>query len=536
MQYLEILVTLDVAVIEVQDDGSCRLPVLLPAWCDRVGLREGSALPRATLEDHLPYLSTFLIDADALWSSGAGGATDAETWAQRDRDGHELTINVAAVLAGGRRYLLLSLGSTHPVESYTVLQRLRDKALAYEQLDSQARQIRLHSREVERLNRLKSEFIAGISHELRTPLNSILGFSDLLVKERAGPLNARQLEFLSHLRGAAEHLLALINDVLDLSKIEAGHSELHCEHFYLHEALDEVLPGLRALAAQRGIRLTTPSGEIHVYADRLRFKQIVYNLVSNALKFTPQGGSIDVSASVGSLEICFTVSDTGIGIPFEDQASIFDKFYQVSSATPVREGAGLGLAIARRLVEQHSGKIWVESEPGKGSHFSFTLPLPPVMVPEPAEPAAAAGVEPAGAARQLQLALVEDDASTRLLMEVMLAPHQVRSYETGAAALRGLAETKPDVVLMDISLPDMNGMDVLKSFRATKAGPFVPVIAISAHAMTGDRERLLGAGFDAYFSKPVTDPAELQRAIERLAREAAVRGGRKNGRRKAPKA
>ena len=154
-----------------------------------------------------------------------------------------------------------------------------------------------------------------MSHELRTPLNSIVGFSDLLLKGPAGTLNPRQNEFLAHIKGAADHLLALINDVMDLSKIEAGHSEIHCEHFALRQALDEVLPGLCALAVEKGIDLATPVEELVVYSDRLRFKQIIYNLVSNALKFTHRGGRVTLCASIRAAEICFTVADTGIGIP-----------------------------------------------------------------------------------------------------------------------------------------------------------------------------------------------------------------------------
>ena len=383
MDFLGVFVALDVAVVEVLQDGACRLPRALPAWCKRLGLQVHRTISRQTLEERLPYLSTFLIDADAFWGQAKGGALNSETWVQRDLDGNELAVSVAAVLMKARRFLLLYPGDSRLDAQYAVLQHLRDKSLAYERLDSQSRRVQAHSRETERLNRLKSEFLASMSHELRTPLNSILGFSDLLLKGRAGALNPRQHEFLSHMKGAADHLLALINGVLDLSKIEAGHSELHCEHFALHQALDEVLPGLRALAAQKGIDLSISAGELLVYADRLRFKQIVYNLVSNALKFTPRDGRVTLSASVHDADFCLIVADTGVGISAEEQESIFDKFYQVQSATPVQEGVGLGLAITKRLVEQHGGSIRVDSELGHGSRFTFTLPLPAGPATEP---------------------------------------------------------------------------------------------------------------------------------------------------------
>jgi len=533
MGALGVFVALDVAVVEMLQAGAFRFPRALPAWCKRFGLEARRTIRRQTLEERLPYLSTFLIDADALWGSAKDGVLNSETWVQRDLDGKELAISVAAVLTQARRFLLLYTGTSHLDEQYNVLQRLRDKSLAYERLDSQSRRVQAHSREVERLNRLKSEFLAGMSHELRTPLNSILGFSDLLLKGRGGTLNPRQNEFLSHIKGAADHLLALINDVLDLSKIEAGHSEIHCEHFALHQALDEVFPGLRALASQKRINLTTPAEELLVYADRLRFKQIVYNLVSNALKFTHSGGRVTLSVSVRGPEICFTVADTGIGISLEDQKSIFDKFHQVQSDTPVREGIGLGLAITKRLVEQHGGRIRVDSESGHGSQFTFTLPLPSGAAAEPDRPPAAVASFATASGRLLNVALVEDNPSARVMMEAILAPHRVRCYDTGAAALRELSKTRFDVVILDISLPDMGGIDLLKSFRSLKASWNIPVIALSAHAMSGDRERFLAAGFDAYFSKPVTDSAAFQHAIEQLADSASHRSPRqrKNGKR-----
>lgn len=528
MRFLEIFTALGVAVIEVRSEGSCRFLAPLPGWCRRLGLRAGEALSRAKLEERLPYLAVFLLDADAFWDSARIGALGSETWSQRDVDGAEVTLSVTAVLTASQRVLLLAPGGAELEESHAVLQRLRDKSLAYERLDSQAREAQLRSREIERVNRLKSEFIAGMSHELRTPLNSILGFAELLIQERAGPLNPRQLEFLSHLKGSADHLLALINDVLDLSKIEAGRSELHCESFSVLEALSETLPGLRAAAIQKGIHLATPERDYQVYADRLRFKQMIYNLASNALKFTPAGGRIAVSVCPIEDGLEFVVADTGSGIPRELQASIFDKFYQVRSSTPVQEGAGLGLAITKRLVEQHGGTIRVESEPGRGSRFVFTLPAKPDLpAGRDRRASAAAAGRQTPPARVLNVALVEDDPAAQVLMEAMLAPHRLRCYGTGQLAIRELTATDPDLVLMDISLPDMSGVEVLERYRSLGRAPHAPVVALSAHAMAGDREKFLAAGFDAYFPKPITDPAGFQRAVEQLAGTARSRRGRK---------
>jgi PAS domain S-box-containing protein len=234
--------------------------------------------------------------------------------------------------------------------------------------------------EAERLNRLKSEFLASMSHELRTPLHTIIGFSELLAEESEGPLSEEQRRFLGHIHRDSEHLLALINDVLDFSRIEAGGLNLQAEVLPLGDAISEAVNAIRPRAEAKGISmLTDTDGNIQVSADQLRLRQILYNLLSNAVKFTPAGGTISVSiASVPAEQsVRITVSDTGIGIADEERVHIFDKFYQVGVTTGgVREGTGLGLAICKQLIEMHGGSIWVEGAPGRGSRFHFTLRTP----------------------------------------------------------------------------------------------------------------------------------------------------------------
>ena len=235
-------------------------------------------------------------------------------------------------------------------------------------------ELRLRVAESERANQLKSEFLANMSHELRTPLHTIIGFSELLAEQLEGPLNDKQQRFVRHIHRDSLHLLQLINDVLDISKIEAGRVELRPETLDLAEASEEVLFSLKQQAAAKPVTLHAGPGlPITIRADRLRLTQILYNLLSNAVKFTPAGGSVSLDAAVrlGFCEI--SVEDTGIGIPASEQELVFDKFYQVRS--PRREGTGLGLAITKRLVEQHGGRIWLHSEPNHGSRFTFTLPL-----------------------------------------------------------------------------------------------------------------------------------------------------------------
>jgi signal transduction histidine kinase len=232
------------------------------------------------------------------------------------------------------------------------------------------------NREIEQATRLKSEFLARMSHELRTPMNAIMGFSDLLAEEAEGPLSDAYKTFVRHIRNGAKHLLALINDVLDLSKIEAGRIELNPEEFRAADALDEVLPVIRPLAEVKRIRIDSQlDDKVLILADRTRFKQILYNLLSNSVKFTPEGGRVWIEAVPGDGRLALTVGDTGMGIPPAEQQAIFEEFYQVGTTTKgVKEGTGLGLAITKRLVELHGGKIEVVSEPGQGSRFTFTLP------------------------------------------------------------------------------------------------------------------------------------------------------------------
>ena len=238
-------------------------------------------------------------------------------------------------------------------------------------------ELEMTNRELERANRLKSEFLASMSHELRTPLHTIIGFSELLGEELEGPLNEKQMRFVQHIHKDSLHLLELINDVLDISKIEADRLELRPEAFDFTALIAESLASVRSLAEAKSHTLETASDvPTAVEADRLRIKQVLVNLLSNAIKFTPEGGRIRLEARVQDSFVVVSVRDTGIGFPTEEHESIFDKFHQVGATTKgVREGTGLGLAITKRLVEQHGGGIWVQSQPQQGSTFSFTLPI-----------------------------------------------------------------------------------------------------------------------------------------------------------------
>jgi signal transduction histidine kinase len=252
-----------------------------------------------------------------------------------------------------------------------VQERTRELATALAALDER-------SRELEAASRHKSEFLANMSHELRTPLNAITGFSQVLRKGLFGEINAKQSEYLDDILASAHHLLSLIDDVLDLAKVEAGQIELRVAPFSLPETLERgvVIVRERALKGDVRISLSTGPGVGTVVGDERRVTQVLFNLLSNAVKFTPPGGSVDVGATRLDGAVHVSVHDTGPGIAPEDQDRIFEEFQQAEAGKEQREGTGLGLALSKRLIELHDGRIWVDSEPGKGSTFTFTLPVP----------------------------------------------------------------------------------------------------------------------------------------------------------------
>ena len=250
-------------------------------------------------------------------------------------------------------------------------------ALAGSRVSRQRAQLATANVELARLTKAKSEFLANMSHELRTPLNAILGFSDVLRQQLFGPLNDKQQEYMSDVNESGRHLLNLINDILDLSKVEAGKYELEATRFSLPETLRSSLVMVRERAIKHGVTMTLLMTEdlADVVADERKVRQVLLNLLSNAVKFTPEGGTIQLSAARDGESVRISIRDSGVGISPEDQAKIFEEFQQAKHGRRVEESTGLGLTLSKRFVELHGGRIWVESEPGRGSTFSFTLPL-----------------------------------------------------------------------------------------------------------------------------------------------------------------
>jgi signal transduction histidine kinase/ActR/RegA family two-component response regulator len=355
------------------------------------------------------------------------------------------------------------------------------------------RELGTKSAELEIASRHKSEFLASMSHELRTPLNAVIGFSEVLLERMFGELNDRQDEYLRDILGSGRHLLRLLNDILDLSKVEAGRMEFEPSTFSLRSALEYGTSMVRERAARHGIRVTVDVEDDldAIESDELRIKQVLLNLLSNAVKFTPDGGSVTVTARKDEHDITVAVADTGIGIAPDDRERIFESFQQGRRAPHSEEGTGLGLTLCRRIVSLLGGTMWLESEVGVGSTFGFTIPRR-VSIAEQ-------GAVDAG---RPTIVVIEDDRASLDLTSAYLDGLGVdvviaRDGEEGLSAVRGHV---PAAVLLDIRLPRIDGWEVLTRLRADAATAAVPVIVMS---IVDERSRGLALGAAAYLVKPV---------------------------------
>jgi PAS domain S-box-containing protein len=366
-----------------------------------------------------------------------------------------------------------------------------------EELTAANRQLEVRNREVEAANQLKSEFLASMSHELRTPLHTIIGFAELLSEGLEGPLNDKQMRFVNHILTDGRHLLELINDILDLSKIESGHLKLNFESFDWTRALNEVLGTIQPQAVVKGVELSNSDLEPDsVEADRVRFKEILFNLLSNAVKFTPSGGRVWVEIKADEETLELSVRDTGIGISSEQQSRIFDKFYQTGMTTKgVREGTGLGLAITKHLVDRHGGTISLESIPGTGSTFTIRLPR---HAPDEGRLA-----DRPDTTINPTILIVESDTAARELLVSYLEP---QGYRTVVATTRDEAVSKardlrPDAITLDLLMPSSDGWETLRELRRTPATASIPVLVVSVVNESGSTVSSTGAA--AYLLKPV---------------------------------
>jgi signal transduction histidine kinase/ActR/RegA family two-component response regulator len=396
-----------------------------------------------------------------------------------------------------------------------------DNAALHTSAQRQLQEIALQKHELEVANaqirensRLKSEFLANMSHELRTPLNSILGFSEILKDNLAGKMSAQQQQdCLVNIHSSGRHLLTLVNDVLDLSKIEAGRLELQYEEFQLGQCISEVLTVVQPLAERAGVTLQVEmDNEVTLLrADKGKFKQILYNLLSNAIKFTPEGGQalIKTRTKPRAGQLVVQVKDSGIGIDPEHHDQIFSEFFQVQGSADRRfEGTGLGLALVKRLVGLHGGTIKVDSQLGKGASFTVTLPL--------------RGLRPDGQLRN-RILVIEDNPSS-LELSTLVLRGQGFKVDTATDGQEGLQKAKAhpyDLILMDIQLPGIDGLTVTRLLKADPRTSQTPIVALSARAMLGDEREALEAGCSGYITKPIEVKSFLNTVTEYLEAQGA---------------
>lgn len=427
-----------------------------------------------------------------------------------------VTAVAAGLLAGNlRRALDASRGDSRRLAEQNQLIEEQHRLV-----EAQKSEIEKLLRKAEEASRLKSEFLANMSHEVRTPMNAVIGMAQLALAEQTDPA---QREYLSTIVQSGEGLMVILNDILDLSKIEAGYLEVSAEPFALGGAVESAVELLRVQAEAKGLTFgctVAPHLPDWLLGDEGRLRQVLINLLGNAVKFTDQGKVwLYVSGEESGRQMWllrFAVMDEGAGIPHDQLRSVFDPFTQVDGSHRRRQGgAGLGLTISARIAERMGGSISVHSVPGQGSTFVFEVPFARAHSPLEAPPPIQLTIQLTGGASKRVL-VAEDNPVNQLLARKMIEKlgHEVVLAPDGAAAVE-LASREPfDVILMDVQMPRMDGLEASRRLRECDRSRSVPIVAMTAHAMAGDRETCISAGMTDYLPKPLTFES-LARAIER---------------------
>jgi signal transduction histidine kinase/ActR/RegA family two-component response regulator len=387
------------------------------------------------------------------------------------------------------------------------------------QLELANAELELAIEEAREANQAKSAFLSSMSHELRTPLNAILGFAQILSSDAMPTTPEQKTEFAGHILKSGRHLLTLINEILDLAKVEAGAVALAMEPVGVAEILAECRTMIGPLAAARGINLRFPEtlGGV-VQADRTRLKQVLLNLLSNAVKYNRDGGVVTLECTQAGTRLRLSVRDTGMGLSSDQLAGLFQPFNRLGQEGGAQEGTGIGLVVTRRLIELMGGSIGVASSPGAGSTFWIELATAESETPE-AAPAPAAGAPdgamPAAGGAHLILYIEDNPANLRLVQEIVGYRPDLRllSAPDGPSGLALARSHRPELVLTDLNLPGMSGLEVLAELRRDPATAAMPVIALTANAMPRDIERGLAAGFTRYLTKPI-DIEQFNEAID----------------------
>jgi len=364
--------------------------------------------------------------------------------------------------------------------------------------------------DAERASKFKDRFLSTMSHELRTPLNAVMGFSDLLADKRYGELNERQQRYVGHINTGGRHLLKLVNDILDLSKIEAGRMEISCQDLSVETIFGEVESALRPLAEKKTQTLSSIAEPgLRVHADATRFKQVLMNLAGNAIKFTPEGGRIELAAHQAGGEVQVKVRDNGPGIPPEEQKRIFEAFYRLRKSGEGPEGTGLGLAITESLVKLQGGSLGLESEPGHGSCFYFSLPI--AKAAQEARPHVAKLMRKEG--KTPKILTIEDDRMAAHLLESHLTSsgYEVICCNQPERAVAMAADLQPQAITLDLLMKPTSGWEILLQLKHDPRTTGIPVIVVS---IVDQPTAGAAIGADEYLVKPV-DKATLLAAVAR---------------------